>query len=110
MFQTFGKVIYIFSLGVLIHLTFLGKLNNFRKILSLKFETQIARGSFGIYVVHIYFLAMYFLGTNTNFYIRFIDCAILSIGFFLFSWIVTLILGLIFESPIIVLSKGLTKK
>ena len=45
---------------------------------------------------------MYFLGTNTNFYIRFIDCAILGIGFFLFSWIVTLILGLIFESPIIV--------
>ena len=109
MFQTFGKVIYIFSLGVLIHLTFLGKFNTLSKVLSLKFETQIARGSFGIYVVHIYFLAMYFLGTNTNFYIRFIDCAILGIGFFLFSWIVTLILGLIFESPIIVLSKGSTK-
>ena len=109
MFQTFVKVIYIFSLGVLIHLTLLGKLNTFRKVLSLKFETQISRGSFGIYVVHIYFLAMYFLGTNTNFYIRFIDCAILGIGFFLFSWVVTLIIGLIFESPIIVLSKGPTK-
>ena len=109
MFQTFGKVIYIFSLGVLIHLTLLGKLNTFRNVLSLKFETQISRGSFGIYVVHIYFLAMFFLATNTNFYIRFIDCAILSIGFFLFSWVVTLIIGLIFESPIIVLSKGSTK-
>ncbi len=109
MFQTFGKVIYIFCLGVLIHLTFLGKLNSFRKILSLKIETQIARGSFGIYVVHIYLIALFFFAYNNNFYIRFRDIALVSVGFFFVSWIITFILGIIFESPIVVLSKGPAK-
>ena len=109
MFQTFGKVIYIFCLGVLIHLTFLGKLNSFRKILSLKIETQIARGSFGIYVVHIYLIALFFFAYNNNFYIRFRDIALVSVGFFLVSWIITFIVGIIFESPIVVLSKGPAK-
>ena len=109
MFQTFGKVIYIFCLGVLIHLTFLGKLKSFRKILSLKIETQIARGSFGIYVVHIYLIALFFFAYNNNYYIRFRDIALVSVGFFFVSWIITFILGIIFESPIVVLSKGPAK-
>ena len=105
MFQTFGKVIYIFCLGVLIHLTFLGKLNSFRKILSLKIETQIARGSFGIYVVHLYFIAMFLFSYNNCYYIRFLDISVLALGIFLFSYFFSLILGLVFESPVVVLCK-----
>ena len=105
MFQTFGKVIYIFCLGVLIHLTFLGKLKSFRKILSLKIETQIARGSFGIYVVHLYFIAMFLFSYNNCYYIRFLDISVLALGIFLFSYFFSLILGLVFESPVVVLCK-----
>ena len=106
MFQTFGKVFFVLPIGIIIHLTFLGKLNILRKFLSLKFETQISRNSFGIYVVHLYFLGIFIFSYSNNYYIRFLDIVILSIGIYFFSWIFSFIVGLIFESPIVALCKG----
>ena len=106
MFQTFGKVFFVLPIGIIIHLTFLGKLNILRKFLSLKFETQISRNSFGIYVVHLYFLGIFIFSYSNNYYIRFLDIGILSIGIYFFSWIFSFIVGLIFESPVVALCKG----
>ena len=109
MFQTFGKVLFILPLGLIIHLTFLDKLIFLRKFLSLKIETQISRQSFGIYVVHIYFLGIFIFGYANNYYIRFFDMGILSIGLYIFSWFFSFLIGLIVESPIVVLCKGPSK-
>ena len=109
MFQTFGKVLLIFPIGVIIHLTFLDKLIFLRKFLSLKIETQISRQSFGIYVVHLYFLGIFIFGYANNYYIRFLDMGILSFGLFIFSWFFSFVIGLIIESPIVILCKGPSK-
>ena len=109
MFQTFGKVIYIFCLGILIHLIFLGKLNIIRKLLSLKIENQIIKSSYGIYVVHFYFIIMFFFSYNNCYYLRIWDIILLTVGIFLFSWVFSFIIGIIFESPFIVLCKNSKK-
>ena len=109
MFQTFGKVLLIFPIGIIIHLTFLDKLIFLRKFLSLKIETQISRQSFGIYVVHLYFLGIFIFGYANNYYIRFLDMGILSFGLFIFSWFFSFVIGLIIESPIVILCKGPSK-
>ena len=109
MFQTFGKVFFILSIGIIIHLTLLDKLIFIRKFLSLKIETQISRQSFGIYVVHLYFIGIFISCYSNNYYIRFIDMGILSLGLFIFSWFFSFIIGLIVESPVVVLCKGPSK-
>ena len=103
--NVFGRLLFISGLAGILHLTFLDKFKIFNLILAQPIQTIIARNTYGIYILHLYFL-VYFLCAHENFYyVKMIDLFFLSIGIYALSWIGSFIIGLIMESPIIVISK-----
>ena len=109
LFNTFGKMFFVFGLGIIVHLTLLDKFTFIRTILTFKIETAVSRSTYGIYVIHFYFILFFTYAYDTFYYIQFYDMIFLAVGLFIFSWILSLIIGLIVESPIIVISKKLLR-
>jgi peptidoglycan/LPS O-acetylase OafA/YrhL len=100
-FITFNKLIFTFSFGCIMHLTFLGKLNWIRKLLSLDIFTRVGRLAYGVYQVHMYFILM-FVGSYTSMlYVKISDFIFLALGLFIFSAFTSLFLSILIESPII---------
>ena len=100
---------FVFGLGIIVHLTLLDKFTFIRTILTFKIETAVSRSTYGIYVIHFYFILFFTYAYDTFYYIQFYDMIFLAVGLFIFSWILSLIIGLIVESPIIVISKKLLR-
>ena len=109
LFNTFGKMFFVFGLGIIVHLTLLDKFTFIRTILTFKIETAVSRSTYGIYVIHFYFILFFTYAYDTFYYIQFYDMIFLAVGLFIFSWILSLIIGLIVESPIIAISKKLLR-
>lgn len=108
-FNAFGKVLFILGLGTIVHLTFLDKFTFIRTLLTFRIESVISRSSYGIYVIHFFFIEFFTYGYENFYYTQFHDLCFLALGLFLFSWILSLFIGLLFESPVIVISKKLLR-
>ena len=109
LFNTFGKVFFVIGLGIIVHLTFLDKFAFIRNLLTFKIESAVSRSSYGIYAVHFFLVEFYTLSYETYYYNHFYDLAFLSIGIFILSWVLSLAIGLVVESPVIVMSKKLIR-
>jgi len=105
-FNGFNKVIFVGSLGMILHLTFLGKLSFIYNILSFKVFTPLARITFGIFLIHLYLILLFFYSANNIFYFSISGLGILFMGFFVVSAFLSFFVSLILESPII----GILKK
>ena len=109
LFNTFGKVFFVIGLGIIVHLTFLDKFAFIRNLLTFKIKSAVSRSSYGIYAVHFFLVEFYTLSYETYYYNHFYDLAFLSIGIFILSWVLSLAIGLVVESPVIVMSKKLIR-
>ena len=107
--HTFNKNFFTLGLAIIVHLTFLHKLVFVQKLLTFRIMTPVSRVSYGIYLVHIYFISLFCTSYNNYYYINIIDLSILSLGVFVLSWLTSLVLGLIIESPVIALLRRLPK-
>ncbi len=101
----FGKIIHVFSIGCIMHLTFLDKLKFIQKIFSFKIQTYIGRNTYGIYLIHAYLIIFLLFEYQTYYYLKITDLFILSFGIFAIAWLLSFVLGLLIESPVIYLSK-----
>lgn len=110
MFNTFSKTLFVFGLGCIIHLTFLGKFTFIKDLLSIKFFTIFSRITFGIYIIHIYLITVYFFSFNSQTYMKMGDYTFLAIGFFFVTAGLSLFFTVILESPIVQFLKSLTGK
>ena len=107
-FNTLNKSIFVIGLGIILHLTYLQHFSLIKRFLGHSFFTPIARVSFGIYLFHFSVMIPYYATIGTDIYFRFNDLAFLSIGFFVCTIPVSLILGALFGSPVVVLTKMFT--
>ena len=104
-FNTFNKIFFIGGLGMILHLTFLGKFNFIKGFLTLPLMTRVSRSTYGIYMIHIYLTFMFLASYPNYYYNKLIDIFLLALGVYGFSWLVSFILGIIIESPVINISK-----
>ena len=108
--NTFNKLFFTLGLAIILHLTFLDKLTFIKNFLSLKIMSTVSRGTYGIYMIHMYFIFMFICSYGNFYYLKLIDYVIFIIGIFTFSWAISFVIGLIIESPVIGLSKMFVKK
>jgi len=101
LFITFNKVFFVFSLGLIIHLTFLGRLSLLKSFLSLPLFTSLCKLTYGIYLFHFYIILAFFFSYNTSSYLKYGDYFFYSLGFFVFSMVVSFLSMLLFESPVV---------
>lgn len=102
-----NKILFVLGTGMIVHLTFLGKFKIIYNILSFDFFNVMAKLTFGIYIVHMYIY--YWIMSNgivTLYFSGFYNC-ILAIGVFTIATVFSVIMSLLFESPIVSLLKGI---
>ena len=107
LFNTFNKYLFITGMGLVFHLTFLGRFKFIKYLLTFKVMTTVSRSTYGIYMIHVYFMFMFFASYNNYYYITMVDYALLAMGIYFFTWLISFILGIILESPVIGISKKL---
>ena len=100
-YNTFNKLFFVTGLAILLHLTFLSKLPFISSFLTHPIAYPISRVSYGIYMLHIYFISLFCQSYNNFYYISILDLGILAIGVFIFSFITSIFIGVIIESPFI---------
>ena len=101
----FGKILFVFGIGCIIHLTFLDKLKFIQKLFLFKIQTYIGRSTYGIYLIHPYLIIFLLFEYESYYYLKITDLFILSFGIFILAWMLSFVLGIIIESPVIYLSK-----
>jgi peptidoglycan/LPS O-acetylase OafA/YrhL len=100
-FITFNKLFFVFGLGCLIHLTFLGKINFIYSILTIKPFSIFSRLTYGIYLFHIYVLLVVVLSSPSLLYLKFGDFVFLTTGYIIFSMLISYFFTILFESPVV---------
>ena len=108
--NTFNKLFFILGMAIILHLTFLDKFTFIKKFLSFKIMSTVSRGTYGIYMIHMYFIFLFVCSYGNFYYLKFLDYAVFIVGIFVFTWGVSFVIGLIIESPVIGLSKLFVKK
>jgi peptidoglycan/LPS O-acetylase OafA/YrhL len=106
-FSAFHKLILTFGLGCILHLTFIGRLNWIRDLLSLSIFTRVGRLTYGVYLFHMYFLTIFVDSYTSILALKMGDFAFLALGIVIFSACTTLAFSILLESPIISLTKYL---
>jgi peptidoglycan/LPS O-acetylase OafA/YrhL len=106
-FQTMNKFFFVGALGCILHLTFLGKFDFIRKILSIPLFSWVGRFTFGVYLIHYYLVTAFWAQLPMVAYLNMSDLAFLALGFFVFSLLLSGLLSLFIESPIINMTKAL---
>ena len=101
----FGKILFVFGIGCILHLTFLDKIKFIQKLFLFKIQTYVGRSTYGIYLIHPFLIIFLLFEYETYYYLKMMDLFLLSFGVFTLSWMLSFILGLFFESPFINLSK-----
>lgn len=104
-FLTFNKILFVFGVGLIVHLTFLGKFRFIYNMLSINFFNIIGKLTYGIYIVHLYLLFWSFSSVGILSYIDGFYLSIFSVGVFILATICAFIMSLLFECPIIGLLK-----
>jgi peptidoglycan/LPS O-acetylase OafA/YrhL len=107
LFLTFHKVIFVGSLGMIIHLTLLGKFLFIRKVLSLKIFSIISKITYGVYLIHYCLMSIVYFSYPSLVYFSYVEFTFLALGFFTISVFLSFMMSLIFEGPIINLTKKL---
>ncbi|MCQ2819111.1 MAG: hypothetical protein MJ252_17755, partial [archaeon] len=105
MYNTFAKVIFISAFGIIIHLCFLGRYRFIFKFLTMKIQTSTSRSTYGIYMIHVFYVIAYGTAYQNFYYLSFYDAIFLAIGIYFVSWITSLSIGLLIESPMISILK-----
>ena len=105
LFHAFNKIIFVGSLGLILHLTFLGKLRFIYSILSFGFFIPLARITFAVFLIHMNIQIIFFFVVGTNFYFSFFSMGILTVGFAIISYFFAFFISLIYESPVINIMK-----
>ena len=100
-YNTFNKLFFVTGISLLLHLTFLSTLPYLTSTLTHPITYPISRVSYGIYMLHIYFISLFCQSYNNFYYISILDLGILAIGIFIFSFITSTFIGIIIESPFI---------
>ena len=110
LFMIFGKVFFVIGLGILLHLTYIGKFRIIKTILSFHIYTPLSRLSYGIYLIHIYVIFIFLNGYQSAFFVTFLDLFTLSIAFFVCSAIASLVFSLMLDAPMIGIMKATVRK
>lgn len=105
--KTFNKVLFVWGLAILVQLTFLGKFKIIYHILSLDLFNVLGKLTFGIYLVHMYIILIAGTHFNSLPYLNFWFFSIFAVGALGAATIVSLIVSLLFESPVISILKSL---
>ena len=100
-FNTFNKLFFVAGLALILHLTFLGRLPFIASLLTYRITYPISRVSYGIYMLHIYFISLFCQSYNNFYYISILDLGILAIGVFVCAFVASVFIGVIVESPCI---------
>ena len=100
-FITFNKVLFVFGLAWIIHLTFLGKLKIIKEMLSFRLFSILAKFTYGTYLIHFYLLNVFFWSLNNVIFFKFSDFIFMSIGLAFVSIIYSFILTILLESPVV---------
>jgi len=106
---TFNKVIFIIGLGNIIHLTFLEKFSFIKNFLSAKIFTQFSRLTYGVYILHYYVIIVFFYNSDSAIYMDLLEFSFYAIGLMIITLILSFIIGILYESPIINMLKYLKK-
>lgn len=105
-----NKILFVIGLGLIVHLTFLGKFQWIYHILSIDFFNVMGKLTFGIYIVHMYIVSILYQSFDMYTYFNFGLFLFYAIGFLVLASFVSLIVSLLFESPIIGIMKVLMGK
>jgi len=101
LFLTFNKVIFVFGLACITHLTFIGKLGLIKEFLSFKLFSLFAKFTYGTYLIHFYILNIFFFSFDYLLFFNFSYLVIMSIGVTLISTVLSFILTILLESPVV---------
>jgi len=104
---TFNKIFFIIGLGNILHLIFLDKFTWIKNFLSLKIFTQLSRLTYGVYILHYYVVLIYYYNSDSEIRFDIIIDSFLAIGLLIVTLILSYILGVLFESPVINMLKNL---
>ena len=75
------------------HLCLLGRFTFIYKILTTKIQTSVARSTYGIYMIHVYYVTAFGVAYQNFFYLSFFDAIFLAVGIYGISWLTSLIIG-----------------
>jgi peptidoglycan/LPS O-acetylase OafA/YrhL len=104
---TFTKILFVFGLGCIVHLTFLGKFKFIYNILTLNIFTIVSRITYGIYLLHMFIILLVLTSLSNLLYMSFLELSIIAAGVFTIAIFVSFFFSLLIESPIINLTKKL---
>jgi len=108
-FITFNKIFFINGLGSLIHLLFLQKFEIIKNILSWSFFSVMSRITYGVYILHFYVLMVFLYNSDNSFKLDMVDFSFYAIGLMAITLLISFIVGLLYESPVINMLKTFKK-
>ena len=117
-FQSINRIIFVGSLGLILHLTYLhgDKNDNYNddandgnyiifsylhKFLSLNIFSILSRVTYGTFLTHLTIELLFFICYPAKLYFDFWKLSILSIGIIIISYSVSFVLTLLIESPVV---------
>lgn len=106
---TFNKVFFVSGLANIFHLIFLGKFSIIKNFLSWPIFSILSRLTYGVYVLHIYIIVIFFYNSNTSYRMDFVEFSFISIGILFITLAISFMCVLLYESPIINLLKNFKK-
>jgi peptidoglycan/LPS O-acetylase OafA/YrhL len=103
---TFNKIIFVNGLGNILHLVFLGKFQFIKSFLSIEFFSKLGKITYGIYIIHLYLHRAFFYNSDMSFRFSILEYTFYAIGLFSISAILSFIIGIFYESPMISMLKS----
>lgn len=108
--QGLNKDLFVFGLSIMIHLCFLDRFTFIHKLLSFRIYNILGKFTFGLYLIHIYILGLFYTNSDSFSYFNPIQVFIHSVGIIAISFLVSIVLSLIIESPVVRILSRFTKK
>lgn len=106
----FTKDLFVIGLGIILHLTYLGKFELIKSFLSKPFFEIIGKGTYGVYLYHTFLLDLIFYEYGNIFYMNVPDYIILALGAYILSYFLSLGCTVLVERPFNSLTKKIFRK
>jgi peptidoglycan/LPS O-acetylase OafA/YrhL len=100
-FFIINRMVFVFGIACLVHLTFLGKFMFINKICSIKIFSILAKLTYGIYLVHKYVIMYLVVSNPTYLYLKMTDFVFLALGYFIFATVISFIMTVLIETPFV---------
>jgi len=97
----FGTPIFITGVAIILHLTFLGKLNFLKAFLSIRLVSSMSKLLYGVYLIHIYVMNIYLYSRDSVPYLSMLDNTYMGIGIFTVTCMISSVIIVLIESPIV---------